>query len=710
MNVTPMHHAADIWLRAKLEKNWMVFTVYERSRGRKVGKFPSHPTAGVAYPSAPEAAARYTYMEAEARIATFTDPSNEDFRTYQDDRIVGYKVGYLARPGSLLTTGDLDNSRDPVTGAIMPWAAEVLTRGQTYCEVSTSGTGLRLVMQRMDGDDQHSSREENDCGFFADGKRGAILTFDPLPGYDVQPAPVPAVRDAILSRRGVGATSPKRDTSEIDGEVSPELIAALLDALPNDGPPNAEGKRGVSYDDWCDIAFAVIHSLGREVAWPLFDGWSRKAEKYDEAETAKAWRGFKPDGRLTMGKLWWMVKKAHGGKLPSSVDALMSARRVERHVSHIPTGTAWDDMPDLGDYSPTHAPMGAYKGKRTAAAFAAGYVPFDYLLDGVIQTGRVQALTAFTGHGKTTTALHLAIAIASGTSFAGHETLQGSVYFLAGENHDNTRVQYLAACHAQDIDPASLPIYWHEGPFAVGSDLQQVLNDVSDLPDLRLIVGDTHQAFFQGDSDNDNMQMLEAARQWRPLTQRIASRPTVLIPTHPSGKTADRSNLVPRGGGAFLNEIDGNLTCWKDDNLVRLHWQGKHRGPDFLPVTMELKLFEDSRVVDAKNRPLAVPVLIETSAGKIRDKEAVQQIAERAILEVLKEQAKITQEQLAAATSIHKSTVKRRLDDLLDHGQIKRLGKSVYKLTKKGEDYLLALQDGYTYRPNSSFGSEAENA
>ncbi len=686
MNVTQMSNAADIWQRAYAERNWMMFTVHEQE-GKKAGKFPTMPS-GPTYPHTREAAASFTHAEVQQHLATM-QPNGRV--TCYDDKILGFEFGYLARPDSVLDFADLDNCRDPVTGNISPWALEIMNAGRTYAEESVSGTGVRIVMLRQEGDDQHSSAEQNDCGFFADGKKGVVLTFKPIQGYNIPPAAAPAVRDAVLARRGPMGGDGSHVTSEIEGDVPADLMAAMLDALPNDGPPNDAGKRGLGYDDWINVALAVCNSMGHEAGWPLFDAWSQKAEKYNAKETAKKWRGLKPDGRLTFGRVTYLVKQANDGQYPPEAARLMHLRHLAPHLALLPPAhVALAAARALPQQSPSG--LSGYKGKRSAAQFSAGYQPFDYLLDGVIQTARVQSLTGFTGHAKTTTALHLAIAIARGSQFCGHDTLQGSVYFLAGENHDNTRVQYLAACHAQGIDPNSLPIYWHEGPFNVQQQGQQVIADVAGINDLRLIVGDTHQAFFQGDSDNDNMQMLQAARQWRPLTQQIPSRPTVIIPTHPSGKTADRQNLVPRGGGAFLNEIDGNLTTWKDDMFIRLHWQGKHRGPDFKPMTMELELYSDIKVSDAKGRPLSVPVLVETSEGKVRDREAATRLVEMRILEWLSTYPDSTHRKVAEGTSITETTAYRRIVAMINDKRLRKLGQGVYQVTAKGEAFTQAIR------------------
>ncbi|MBD0275874.1 MAG: DUF3987 domain-containing protein, partial [Acetobacteraceae bacterium] len=58
---------------------------------------------------------------------------------------VGMLLGAVAeRPGVSLGGVDLDTCRDPATGALKPWAAEVIARLGSYAEVSPSGTGLKV--------------------------------------------------------------------------------------------------------------------------------------------------------------------------------------------------------------------------------------------------------------------------------------------------------------------------------------------------------------------------------------------------------------------------------------------------------------------------------------------------------------------------------------------------------------------------------------
>lgn len=56
-------------------------------------------------------------------------------------------IGYVLTSDDNLTGIDLDNCRDPETGEIAEWAKEIVDLCETYCEVSPSETGLRIIAE-----------------------------------------------------------------------------------------------------------------------------------------------------------------------------------------------------------------------------------------------------------------------------------------------------------------------------------------------------------------------------------------------------------------------------------------------------------------------------------------------------------------------------------------------------------------------------------
>jgi hypothetical protein len=73
------------------------------------------------------------------------------------------------------------------------------------------------------------------------------------------------------------------------------------------------------------------------------------------------------------------------------------------------------------------------------------------------------------------------------------------------------------------------------------------------------------------------------------------------VTCHPT-KTPDMTNLLPRGGGAFLAEVDGNLVCVlaRSSMVVEVTTHGKFRGPEFTPFTFKLKQGTSAKLVDRK--------------------------------------------------------------------------------------------------------------
>ena len=280
------------------------------------------------------------------------------------------------------------------------------------------------------------------------------------------------------------------------------------------------------------------------------------------------------------------------------------------NFDHAPAPTASDPQPETAGWS-----------VQTAAAFTADFVAPEYLIDGIMQKGRLYTLTAPTGSGKTAVMLYASTAIATGEQFCGLEVEAGDVLFLAGENPDDVRARVIATMEFYGVDPASCRLHFVAGTFSIRADMERLKAEASRLPNLVMIVVDTFAAYFDGEDENSNAQALDFARVVRSLTQ-IPSKPAVVMPAHPV-KGASKTNLAPKGGSSLVNEVDGNLTLWNEGGLISMHWQVKHRGPDFDPLKLELERKECPRLADKNGRIiptiLAKPVLSLRATQIIRD-------------------------------------------------------------------------------------------
>ena len=334
---------------------------------------------------------------------------------------------------------------------------------------------------------------------------------------------------------------------------------------------------------------------------------------------------------------------------------------------------------------------------QSAAAFTADFVAPEYIIDGIIQRGRLYTLTAPTGSGKTAVMLYASTAISTGAAFCEKEVEPGDVLFLAGENPDDVRARTIATMEFYRIDPASCRLHFIPGTFSIRADIAKLEEEAAKLPNLILVVVDTFAAYFDGDDENSNAQALDFARVMRRLTA-FPTKPAVIMPAHPV-KNATRGNLSPKGGSSLLNEVDGNLTLWNEGGMLSLHWQGKFRGAEFEPLAFELQRHESLKLLDRKGRSiptiLAKPLLqmramqIATENLKIEDK----------LLISVKYNPEIPLAQRGVDVGLnHKQKVVRMLEKLEGQKLIKRF-RTNWELTAEGKRAVDILESGGRFAP-----------
>src|SRR5262249_7567512 len=264
----------------------------------------------------------------------------------------------------------------------------------------------------------------------------------------------------------------------------------------------------------------------------------------------------------------------------------------------------------------------------SSAEFVAGFVPPDYLVVGWLQRRFAYSLTAATGDGKTAIALLITLLVSQGLKLGKFEVKCGRVLYFAGENPDDVRMRWMATTQQFGLTPEDIDnAHFVPGVFKFTEISERVRREMA-TQELALVVVDTSAAYFETDDENNNMQALAHAKRLRELS-RLPGGPTVLICCHP---TKNAENLVPRGGGAFLNEVDGNLTCRRNDLAVELHWHGKFRGPDFAPMFFQLRVVTHERLKDTDGNLIQTVVALSLSDEGLKDISAVKRADEDQVL------------------------------------------------------------------------------
>ena len=235
------------------------------------------------------------------------------------------------------------------------------------------------------------------------------------------------------------------------------------------------------------------------------------------------------------------------------------------------------------------------------ADYIASFTPPDYLIDRLLITGRVYSLTAATGHLKTAWATYAALSVARGASWP-VDVKKGRVLYLSGENDEDQKARVIATIQEFGLNPE--PGYFHvlSGSQGIGSLTQRIIDIDEVHGPFSLLVTDTSIAYFGGDDENSNTEQQIHAEFFREFT-RLPGSPTILILCHPT-KNPNKDNLIPRGGGAFLNAVDGNLTPGNPATWPTLHYQGKFRGAPFEPISLAVKPVILAKYQDSKGKPI----------------------------------------------------------------------------------------------------------
>jgi hypothetical protein len=329
------------------------------------------------------------------------------------------------------------------------------------------------------------------------------------------------------------------------------------------------------------------------------------------------------------------------------------------------------------------------------AAFLAGYTPPNWFWDGILQRRFVYSLTAKTGHGKTAVALLIAEKASApdhhDATLGGHTVDNGNVIYFAGENPDDLRNRMIASDHLSGRNCSGDYISVIVGTFTITAMRAECEARAATLPGgkIDLIVVDTSAAYFFGDDENNNPQAGSHAREIRTLTT-LPGGPCVLVLCHPVKNASEQSALLPRGGGAFIAEVDGNLTLWLTDDVTELWHTGKLRGPGFEPISFRLERVTCEALIDTKGRMSPTVRAVAITDTDKDDLARTVRSAEDTMLVAILEQPRPIAALAAACDWVsssgepQKSKAHRILKGLEKSGLV-RLHRGTYELTERGD-------------------------
>jgi hypothetical protein len=323
-----------------------------------------------------------------------------------------------------------------------------------------------------------------------------------------------------------------------------------------------------------------------------------------------------------------------------------------------------------------------------AGTFMRSYEPISYTLGGILPSGYLYGTTAKQGSGKTAFMIAAELAVAFGREdILGCAVERGRVAYVTIENPVDFKMKLAVNCYVHNIsyDEVESRIAIIDGRDTPEQIYDGLKLDAEENGPFQLVCFDTFQAGFaaaNAGAFNDNEAVLNYVISLRPLTT-LPGAPRVLVAFHPT-KNAGEGELIPYGGGSTYNEIDGNLTLWKETQIKLYH--NRLRGPEFEPKYFRIEMLSCPDIVDKQGRQILLPVMRPITETDAAEREKKEGNLDLALLRAIAANPDATQLEWASAIGLRsKSAVNTRLQKLKGTKFVEAGVSGKWRLTPKGQ-------------------------
>jgi len=220
--------------------------------------------------------------------------------------LAAYGKGGFHGIGLILIDGlngiDVDDCRDPVTGALSDFAIEILERVEGYAEISPTGTGIKIFTKT----DLKGSRTKKEVGLeLYENGRYFTITGHSVNGHANLPAAVQPIGWLLDKVWGQGSAGRSLSLTQAQGDFAhykPPLSDWSLDRVRAEIVPYIDTE--CHYEDWFGVALCLHHQFNGAIeAFELWDEIFRNSSKYGGREYGwKKWQSIKqtaPKGKST---------------------------------------------------------------------------------------------------------------------------------------------------------------------------------------------------------------------------------------------------------------------------------------------------------------------------------------------------------------------------------------------------------------------------
>ena len=232
--------------------------------------------------------------------------------------------------------------------------------------------------------------------------------------------------------------------------------------------------------------------------------------------------------------------------------------------------------------------------------------PVKWLVRGVIESSVLVGAFGAPASGKSFTAIDLALCIASGKPWHGHNVNQGGVVYFAGEGVAGLRRRIAAwiQCNPDQTNAVHDNFYLAERACHLPDDLQMVIDTLACVPNLKMMVLDTLQRTMTGDenSTRDMSAYIQALDSIKTAYPEL----TIMVIHHTGHGASDRA----RGSSVLKASLDVEVFISKDpDGVIAVSNSKMKDAEPFKPLNFKLHSTVLDSWLDDDNQPVTSAML-----------------------------------------------------------------------------------------------------
>ena len=442
---------------------------------------------------------------------------------------IGLMLGHVqGLPNVYLGGIDLDTCRNPKTGNIEAWATEIIDRLESYCEISPSGTGVKIFLL-------HDGSTTQSFTFKNKGQKHppAIEGYFEGRYFTVTGQEVLDPEDPVDGKRPLRLLKP--DARQWLMEVAgPRLIGQS----PNTPNETTSGRSEAL------IAFACDYTRDGKTK----EQFQAAIDEGEECPDGSAHVADQKDQQRAIDRAW--------------AEALNRNPAIEFEDLTGDDDSAIQLKSTLNFYGPSEI----------------GAIPEAHdFIEGLFYEKKVSVVYGAPGSGKTFVLLDIAAHAVLGKSWQGCQVDKTKVLYIALEGASGMKCRRDAWCKHNGInDPNSLPLYFADGSLDIrkGKATRKAIAEFAKAHDIKWIIIDTLSRAMAGGEESGAADM-GAAFLGADEVSRLCGAHVTLV--HHSGKDESKGG---RGSSLLLGNIDTELHVTRNGDNRGLRVSKQKEGQD----------------------------------------------------------------------------------------------------------------------------------